>query len=1114
MGPPPSPKEPRRSGRRPAPSASTSKSPGGSPSSESAPKSKESSHRPSLSTSSNTNRSKRNKNEETDEPLEEVHKNGVNTMNGNGNTRSKRKGKDKEKVSLTVEIPGDENAPSVEVVGEDQADEVEEEEQGITRCICAISSNGGDDEFFAQCEICKAWQHGKCMGYPLAAAVPEHYFCEQCRPDLWPELLKKYAKRLRQSSAASHHGTIQGSASRSSRSHSPAVLMKPTKRRNTMNSRDAAYEESVQALLEATASEFAAANDPPPSASVANTANGDTNGHVEAEQEAEVVPNSRKKRKRTDDDAVAIKRTRSASTTSERPPPAVAVRDATPASVVNMKLAKPKFKMWHRLKATKLELLDRHAGRRTAVVPKRTLPTTTARGEPKQAVQAPILLRPRLPRVHTTTRMHTLVSQQPLFTSWNLPDYLAHLEPMLPTDVPKPLEVRGSGIDANGRESFERQTERGVKVKWPSKRMSVGDMNKRVRSLVEWVGREQALAMERSRRKDAVEKALKEAQDSLDSAVTEATHENGSLVTGTDSGSVTTSPVQEKGTLAVDGLSTIHPSTTASDSTMKMMEELMEELIRFQERFGPEPLSYPRLAQHYLLPSGTPDYLRLILSSKVYEILKETPLVFCPTLSARLGNQIWLKREDLQEVFSFKIRGAYNFMASLTEEERWKGVVTCSAGNHAQGVALSGSRLGVPCTIVMPKGTPSIKVRNVSRLGAKVVLFGQDFDEAKAECARLASAHGLVFVPPYDDPLVIAGQGTVAMEILKQTSDAENLDAIFASVGGGGLVAGICEYVKRIGGPKTKVIGVETIDGDAMERSLEAGERVTLKEVGPFSDGTAVKIVGSEPFRICQQLLDGIVKADTDEICAAIKDIFEETRSITEPAGALALAGLKRYIVNNKLIGAEKKFIAVISGANMNFDRLRFVAERAELGEGREALLSVEIPEQPGSFIRLHGIIHPRATTEFVYRYNNPKKAQIFLSLVLETTNRAKEVAELLSALEQEGMKGFDISDDEMAKTHARYMIGGCKDVANERLFRFEFPERPGALRKFLLGLHAGWNISLFHYRNHGADIGKVLAGIQVPPEDTSAFADYLKNLGYPYVEETDNEVYKRYLRG
>ncbi|KAF9012364.1 tryptophan synthase beta subunit-like PLP-dependent enzyme [Cyathus striatus] len=530
---------------------------------------------------------------------------------------------------------------------------------------------------------------------------------------------------------------------------------------------------------------------------------------------------------------------------------------------------------------------------------------------------------------------------------------------------------------------------------------------------------------------------------------------------------------------------------------------------------APTPISYPRLQKHYLLPSNTPDYLRLILTSKVYEILTETPLVLAKNLSAKLGNQIWLKREDLQEVFSFKIRGAYNFMANLSDDERWKGVVTCSAGNHAQGVALSGARLGIPCTIVMPKGTPSIKVRNVARLGAKVVLHGDDFDEAKAECARLAQVHSLTFVPPYDDPLVIAGQGTVGMEILKQAPHSDLLDGIFAAVGGGGLVSGIAEYVKRIGGPNTQIIGVETVDGDAMARSIEYGKRVTLKDVGPFSDGTAVKIVGEEPFRICQSLLDRIVKTDNDEICAAIKDIFEETRSITEPAGALALAGLKRYIVENSLVGAQKRFVAVISGANMNFDRLRFVAERAVLGEGREALLSVDIPERPGSFIALHSVIHPRAVTEFIYRYNiSGDRAHVLLSFKLGSGSRPSEVKEVLEALQKEDMKGFDISDDELAKSHARYMIGGCQDVPNERVFRFAFPERPGALRKFLLGLHQGWNISLFHYRNHGADLGKVLAGVQVPLSDYDEFDAFLKKLDYAYVEETDNAVYKRYLRG
>ncbi|CUA66696.1 threonine dehydratase [Rhizoctonia solani] len=547
---------------------------------------------------------------------------------------------------------------------------------------------------------------------------------------------------------------------------------------------------------------------------------------------------------------------------------------------------------------------------------------------------------------------------------------------------------------------------------------------------------------------------------------------------------------------------------------------------------APAPIdghTYARLPKHMLLPNQRPDYLRLILTARVYDIVKETPLVRAAGLSTRLGNDIYLKREDLHDVFSFKIRGAYNFMASLSEDERWKGVITCSAGNHAQGVALAGASLGVPCTIVMPLGTPGIKVRNVERLGGKAVLHGADFDEAKAECARLAAQHGLVFVPPYDDPLVIAGQGTVGMEILKQIPNPSDLDAIFAAVGGGGLCAGICEYVKRIGPPGVRVVGVETEDGDAMEKSLAAGERVTLSEVGPFSDGTAVKIVGEEPFRICKELLDGVIKADTDEICAAIKDIFEETRSVTEPAGALALAGLKRYIIDNNLVGAQKRFVAVVSGANMNFDRLRFVAERAELGEGREALLSVEVDEKPGSFIALHSIIHPRAITEFMYRYSAPtgfpisapngstvSRAHIFLSFRLQAgtpTARQLEIKKLLDEMKAEGMKGTDISDDELAKGHLRYMIGGSSAVQDERLFRFEFPERPGALRKFLLEIRSGWNISLFNYRNNGADLARILAGIQVPPNEHAEFEQFLTKLGYPYIEETQNPIYRAFLR-
>ncbi|KAG8921980.1 hypothetical protein FRC02_012223, partial [Tulasnella sp. 418] len=538
-----------------------------------------------------------------------------------------------------------------------------------------------------------------------------------------------------------------------------------------------------------------------------------------------------------------------------------------------------------------------------------------------------------------------------------------------------------------------------------------------------------------------------------------------------------------------------------------MTESVIEYASQAPSKLSSDKISpYPRLPPHLLIPSTQrPDYLRLILTARVYDILSETPLVRAPGLSAKFGNEIWLKREDLQEVFSFKIRGAYNFMAHIPHSERWKGVVTCSAGNHAQGVALSGTRLNIPCTIVMPKGTPSIKVRNVERLGAKVVLHGDDFDAAKIECARLAEVHGLIFVPPYDDPLVIAGQGTVGLEILKQIPESETLDGIFASIGGGGLAAGIAEYVKRIGGPSTKVIGVETVDGDAMEKSIAAGSRVTLPEVGPFSDGTAVKIVGEEPFRICKELLDRITVVDNDEICAAIKDIFEETRSVTEPAGALALAGLKRYIVDNGLIGAEKRFVAVVSGANMNFGRLRFVAERAELGEGKEVLMVADIPEKPGTFVALHDTIHPRDVTEFVYRYTHSERAQVLISFRIQTIDRATEVADVIKGLKDKGMNAEDISDNELAKAHIRYLIGGKNEVPNERLISFEFPERPGALRTFLNSVRSDFNISLWHYRNYGNDVAKVLVGIQVPPDTEEQFQAFLKTLGYHYTDETNN---------
>ena len=487
---------------------------------------------------------------------------------------------------------------------------------------------------------------------------------------------------------------------------------------------------------------------------------------------------------------------------------------------------------------------------------------------------------------------------------------------------------------------------------------------------------------------------------------------------------------------------------------------------------------YKQLKPHQLNSEGYPDYVKLILTSRVYDILNETPLTRATNLSSKLGCNIFLKREDLHPVFSFKCRGAYNFMAQLPSSERWRGVITCSAGNHAQGVALAGSHLSIPCTIVMPKNTPSIKWKNVDRLGAKVILHGANFDEAKAECARLTTQLGLTYVPPYDDPFVIAGQGTAGVELTRQI-DMSTVDSIICGVGGGGLLSGISEYIKRIAPPGVKMIGAETFDGDAMDQSLRAGHRVTLNDVGAFSDGTAVRIVGEEPFRICQNLIDGITKVDNDEICAAIKDVFEDTRSIPEPAGALAVAALKSYVYANNLVNSNKNLIAVVSGANMNFDRLRFVAERAQLGEGRECMLSVTIPEQPGSFVKLHNAIHPLAVTEFVYRFadnNAPsKEAVIFCSFSLPSASssltpseRQQQIDKVIHSVRQQNFDAIDVSDNELAKSHARYLIGGRSSCQNERLIRFEFPERPNALRKFLQSLNPEWNISLFHYRNLG----------------------------------------------
>jgi threonine dehydratase len=513
----------------------------------------------------------------------------------------------------------------------------------------------------------------------------------------------------------------------------------------------------------------------------------------------------------------------------------------------------------------------------------------------------------------------------------------------------------------------------------------------------------------------------------------------------------------------------------------------------------------------FLLPTGYPDYLRLILTSRVYEVVKETPLTHATNLSNRLECNVLLKREDLQPVFSFKLRGAYNKMAHLDPRDRWRGVVACSAGNHAQGVAYSARRLKIPATIVMPSGTPDIKHKNVSRLGGSVILHGADFDSAKQEAARLEKLHGLISIPPFDDPYVIAGQGTVGMELLRQTN-LQNLTAVFCCVGGGGLIAGVGVYIKRIA-PHVRIIGVEQYDANAMVESLKAGKRVVLNDVGLFADGAAVKTVGEETFRICQEVVDEVVQVTTDETCAAIKDMFEDTRSIVEPAGALALAGLKKWVSRNPSPDSERGLVAVASGANMNFDRLRFVAERAAIGENKEALLSVTIPEQPGAFAKLVSIIQPMAVTEFSYRYSSPNHANILVGVELKAATRARDLPELISRLASEGMSAKDLSQDELAKSHIRYLVGGRSNAADEHLFMFEFPERGGALARFLHTLQPGLNISLFHYRNHGGDVAKILAGIQCPEDQNGKLAAFLQDIGYPYTEVTGSESYKMFLR-
>ncbi len=501
-------------------------------------------------------------------------------------------------------------------------------------------------------------------------------------------------------------------------------------------------------------------------------------------------------------------------------------------------------------------------------------------------------------------------------------------------------------------------------------------------------------------------------------------------------------------------------------------------------------------------------YIEKILKARVYDVAQETPLEPAPGLSQRLGNRVLLKREDLQPVFSFKLRGAYNRMLQLSNAERAAGVIAASAGNHAQGVALAAQRLGIKALIVMPTTTPAIKVQSVENLGAEAVLHGDTYDEAYQHAVELADRAGLTFIHPYDDPEVIAGQGTIAMEILRQHRG--DLHAIFVPVGGGGLISGIAAYVKYLYSD-IRIIGVEPEDAPCMHHALQAGERVKLDQVGIFADGVAVRQVGRETFRIARECVDEVLLVSTDEICAAIKDIFDDTRSIVEPAGALAVAGMKKYVERHGIEG--RGLVAINSGANINFDRLRHVAERAELGEHREALLAVTIPERPGSFLELCQLMGRRSVTEFNYRYADASKAHVFAGVQLAGGEREKD--ELLAALRARDFPVTDMTGNEMAKTHVRYMVGGhAPGAEHEVLYRFEFPERPGALLKFLSAIGGRWNISLFHYRSHGAAYGRVLVGLQVPEGERAQFQGFLDDLGYPYWEEAGNPAYDLFLGG
>jgi len=499
------------------------------------------------------------------------------------------------------------------------------------------------------------------------------------------------------------------------------------------------------------------------------------------------------------------------------------------------------------------------------------------------------------------------------------------------------------------------------------------------------------------------------------------------------------------------------------------------------------------------------DYLTRILQAPVYDIAVVTPLDPLKKLSTRIGNTICLKREDKQPVYSFKLRGAYNKIAQLSEQQLACGVVTASAGNHAQGVALSAQRRQTQATIVMPRTTPDIKVDSVKHLGGHVVLHGDSFDVANAHAKSLAASQGMVFIPPFDDEDVIAGQGTVAMELLQQQ---RKIDIVFVPVGGGGLIAGIAVYLKMVR-PDIKIIGVESRDSACLTAALEAGEPVDLDRVGLFADGVAVKRVGQEPFRLAKEYVDGMVTVSSDEICAAVKDIFEDTRAIAEPSGALALAGLKKYSAQHNI--ENQHLVAILSGANVNFHGLRYVSERCELGEQKEGIMAVTIPEQKGSFRRFCQLVGGRAITEFNYRYANDNSANIFVGLRL--ANGETELNSMIDSLQNEGYPAQDLSHNELAKLHVRYMVGGrpCEPL-NERLFSFEFPECPGALTSFLATLGENWNITLFHYRNHGAAFGRVLAGFELPQQQYNDFIAHLEQLGYQYKDESDNPVYNTFL--